>query len=180
MKYSFSLRKDKKHPEWWIVGVNQVEGFEIEFRHQQYNTTKRLILPDETDLTREQGEEILKQMSAWLMKYYYGIVTDQNTDFQELPLSRQLQRAMADAGVSIEELAMNTGCKTSRIKHVLEERYESINLAFFIKALDSMGYGLTLFKQREALCSDKPQPIASGRADDTDVLYREIFDEEER
>ena len=150
-KYSFCLGKDKNNPDWLAAKVNQVEGFELQFKYQQFNTTKRLIIPTDTYLSREEAEDILREMTAWLMKNHYSIVTSQNVDVRDLPMAKQFQLALDDSEMTVEQVAEQVGCKLSRIRHIVEERYETINLAMFLKALEVMGYGMTLVKKYDVV-----------------------------
>lgn len=153
MTYTFSLNKNLVKENYWVVTTKQAKGFEVHFENNAFNASKRLFISGDYSYPKEQIEVIMKQMVEWLVANYYDILTPDEVDFRQLPISRQFELAMADADTFTGKVADEVGCKLSRIRHIVEGRYETINLAMFIDAVEKLGYGVMLYK--------KDQPEAS-------------------
>lgn len=145
--YTFNLNKNLVKEDYWIVTVKQAKGLEVHFQNKAFNATKRLFTTGDYAYNNDQIESIMSQMVDWLMKNYFDILTDADVDFSMLPISRQFELAMEDAGTFTGKVADEVGCKLSRIKHIVEGRYETINLAMFLDAVDKLGYGVMLYKK---------------------------------
>mgnify|MGYP003296816467 CR=1 FL=1 len=149
MTYTFTLNKNLSKENYWIVTTKQAKGLEVHFENNAFNDTKRIFFTGDNTYPKDQVEVIMRQMVEWLVANYFDILTPEEVDFKELPISRQFELAMADADTFTGKVAVEVGCKLSRIKHIVEGRYETINLAMFLDAVDKLGYGVVLYKKDE-------------------------------
>lgn len=160
MTYVFTLNKNLVKENYWVVTTKQAKGFEVHFENKAFNATKRLFITGDNTYPKEQLEVIMKQMVEWLVANYYDILTPEEVDFRQLPISRQFELAMADAGTFTGKVADEVGCKLSRIRHIVEGRYETINLAMFLDAVEKLGYGVLLYKK------ERPAGTAEAKRDE--------------
>lgn len=148
MRYNFNLARDLDNTDWWIITVKQIEGLEMHFRDRQFNSTKELIVPEDFDMSIDALETLLRQMLRWMTMNYYDTLCDSELPLKNQLLAKQFEMAMEYAEIDKDTLAAKIQCKPSRIKHLIESRYNTINLEMFMKAADAMGFGVCLYPKQ--------------------------------
>lgn len=148
-KYSFTIDEDTSKAEWWVVSVRNYPGFELRFKNLKFNTTKQLQLPSNLGLDRYEAEDILREMIKWLTLNHYELLLDASIPSLQQPLSDQFVAAMECAGMDETAVSEAVGCKLSRIKHLMKGKYNTINLEMFEKAVEALGYEISLHKKVE-------------------------------
>lgn len=149
MRRSFNIAKDPAAPDWWQVTANDIDGFMLRFHHQDFNHTKRLFVADELSLSDDAIQTILRQMIRWLMDNYYDLLCDVQLPSHDQLLPRQYAMAMEFSGFDVDTLSAAIPCKSTRIKHILEGRYNTINLEMFLHSLEVMGYDFCIYPKQK-------------------------------